>query len=175
MPRRAFLELGQHRGIGCGVEHGHAAGLGGILLRAHALRQHRADDGLDTGSVVAGDPIRRPQQHRRDERLGIDQRFQLAQGEVRLLRLAGGKHGARRRFPPQGDAHAATGPHVEPRRDGVVEDELRKSVDEHPGIHWAAGWLPQRVRPRGNSVCSPEHNSLAISCPETSCYRDSNS
>ena len=134
--RGALIQFCERLGIGIRHGGGDAAGLRRVVLRAHRLRQDGADHAFDTGTIVVRDPARRLQQHRRNQRLGIDQRFHLAHRELALRRRR--RHGQHRPgsvFLPDRHAHPAALHHRQPLGDDVIEDKLEGAVDEHAGDH----------------------------------------
>jgi len=129
----AFGEGGQFffgRGI---FEDGGAAGFGGALFAPDGGGDDGANDLLERGAVVGGDPFGEFEERGGDEGFGVDEVGEEAEGEVVFVGfdLGDAKDGAGGGAIAEGDADAAAGEDLEVVRDGVVEDEFGGAVDEN--------------------------------------------
>ena len=137
----ALVELGKDLGRRRGVEDGELADFGGVVFGADGFRQQGADDAFDPASVVAGDPAAGFEQLGGDQRFGIAERVERAEGEAEVLGGDKIEHGAVGKLVAQRDADAAAGHDRQAIGDGVVEDELGRAVDEDAcGGHRVAGF-----------------------------------
>lgn len=103
-----------------------------------------ADDLFKWGAVVGGDPFCKLEEWGGDERFWIDEIGEVAQGKVRFGSWPGSEDGAGSGAVTERNANAAAGEDVEVFRNGVVEDELGRAVDEDAGGVWHAGRLTVR-------------------------------
>jgi len=114
-------------------ENGSAAGFGGAFFAPDGGGDEGADDLLEWGTVVGGDPFGELKKGRGDEGFGIDEVGEEAEGEVVLGLVGYPEDGAGGGAIAERNTDATSGKDIEVIRDGVIEDELGGAVDENAG------------------------------------------
>ena len=105
----------------------------GVVFLAHRFGEEGAHDVLEGGAVVAGHPVGELEEAGGDEGVGIDEGFEGAEVELEFFGLVDAEDGAGGGAIAEGDTDAVAGHDFEALGDGVVEDELGRTVDEDLG------------------------------------------
>ena len=86
---------------------------------------------FERSAIVSGDPFGELEEFGGDEGLGVDKVGEVAEGEVSLFSFGNAEDGAGGGAISKRNTDAAAGDDGEALRNGVVEDELGRPIDEN--------------------------------------------